>query len=632
MIALKKTAATLFVLFAGIISSAPAQDQHKMDSLYQVIRTSKDDSNKVKTLNKLSMEYRLVSKWDSAKSISETSISLAEKINYPEGKFKAFNGLGIVNRMHGNYKEALKYFSASLEYWQQTHNKESIAGANSNIGLVYWNEANYTEALKYYFSALKIDEEIGNKVHIAMDYTNIANVYSDQGNNKESLKYYSTALEIFNETGEEQLAATAYNNIGKTSVLLMDYPNGLKNFSAALKIYEKIGEKEGMAMVLVNLGEIYSHQGDYAKQLESVARGLAIAREIRDKRLEAAGLLNMGIVNTSLKKFDVAGKYLSDGLTLSKEYGINEFVKEIYFAYVTLDSTRGNYKQALTDYKMYSVYKDSLFNETSSRQTNEMKAKYESEKKDNEIIVLNKDKELQRLEIKKQKLLKNSLIGGLALMGGLVFLGYRTYRTRQKLKLQTLRNKIASDLHDDVGSTLSSIAIFTDIARQQTSEVTPMLEQIGDSSRKMLDAMADIVWTINPDNDQFERIILRMRNFAYELLGAKKIEFEFDADDDVTKMKLPMDVRKNLYLIFKEATNNMVKYAGADKASFSISGKKGNLTMLIRDNGKGFDTSIESKGNGLKNMRRRAAEIGAKLLIESEPGKGTTIQLLLNLA
>ena len=93
-----------------------------------------------------------------------------------------------------------------------------------------------------------------------------------------------------------------------------------------------------------------------------------------------------------------------------------------------------------------------------------------------------------------------------------------------------------------------------------------------------------------------------------------------------------MDVRKNLYLIFKEATNNMVKYAGADKASFSISGKKGNLTMLIRDNGKGFDTSKESKGNGLKNMQRRAAEIGAKLLIESEPGKGTTIQLLLNLA
>src|SRR5436190_11932750 len=113
----------------------------------------------------------------------------------------------------------------------------------------------------------------------------------------------------------------------------------------------------------------------------------------------------------------------------------------------------------------------------------------------------------------------------------------------------------------------------------------------------MLDAMADIVWTINPENDQFEQIVLRMRSFAYELLGAKKIDFEFNADDNVAKMKLAMDVRKNLYLIFKEAINNMVKYAGADRAFFSVTGTKGNLTMLIRDNGRGFDTNRSSEGN-----------------------------------
>jgi signal transduction histidine kinase len=200
------------------------------------------------------------------------------------------------------------------------------------------------------------------------------------------------------------------------------------------------------------------------------------------------------------------------------------------------------------------------------------------------------------------------------------------------MKLQTLRNKIASDLHDDVGSTLSSISIFSEMVKEQSSEVNPMLEQIGDSSRKMLDAMADIVWTINPENDQFEKIILRMKSFAYELLGAKKIDFEFDADDNVSQLKLPMHTRKNLYLIFKEATNNMVKYSEANKASFSISGNKEKLTMFIRDNGKGFDVNKDSEGNGLKNMKKRAKEIGANLLIESEAGTGTTLQLILNLA
>src|SRR6185436_17409692 len=160
--------------------------------------------------------------------------------------------------------------------------------------------------------------------------------------------------------------------------------------------------------------------------------------------------------------------------------------------------------------------------------------------------------------------------------------------------------------------------IFSEIAKQQSNEVTPMLQQIGDSSRKMLEAMADIVWTINPENDQFEKIIDRMRLFAFELLGAKKIDFEFQADDAIAKMKLPMNVRKNVYLIFKEATNNMVKYSEADKASFSIRGTKSNLTLMIRDNGKGFDVNHASRGNGLKNMKKRAEEIGARLLLESE--------------
>jgi signal transduction histidine kinase len=93
-----------------------------------------------------------------------------------------------------------------------------------------------------------------------------------------------------------------------------------------------------------------------------------------------------------------------------------------------------------------------------------------------------------------------------------------------------------------------------------------------------------------------------------------------------------MELRKNLYLIFKEATNNLVKYSQADSAIFSITRSKNNLTMLIRDNGKGFDINRESQGNGLRNMKNRAEEIGAKFLIESEPGKGTTIQLLIKAA
>jgi signal transduction histidine kinase len=253
--------------------------------------------------------------------------------------------------------------------------------------------------------------------------------------------------------------------------------------------------------------------------------------------------------------------------------------------------------------------------------------KAETDQSQSQIALLNKDDVIQKLEIKKQKLLKNYFLSGLFLFSILAFFIYNHYITRQKLKLQALRIKIASDLHDDVGGTLSSISIFAEMAKQQSKEVIPMLDTIGESSRNMLDAMADIVWTINPENDQFAKIILRMRGFAYDLLGAKKIDFEFLADEELAKIKLPMEVRKNLYLIFKEATNNMVKYSHADRAVFSVNGDNNNLVMMIRDNGLGFDMSQTSAGNGLTNMKRRAEEMGGKLNIESRPGEGTTIYL-----
>ena len=165
------------------------------------------------------------------------------------------------------------------------------------------------------------------------------------------------------------------------------------------------------------------------------------------------------------------------------------------------------------------------------------------------------------------------------------------------------------------------------MARQQSKEVIPMLDTIDESSRKMLDAMGDIVWTIHPENDQFEKIILRMRSFAYNLLGAKEIHFTFEADQDIAQLRLPMDIRKNLYLIFKEAANNLAKYSDANQAYFSIKREAKILEMVVRDNGKGFDTTLMTEGNGIRNMKRRAQEIGGNLSIASYPGNGTTIHL-----
>ena len=212
---------------------------------------------------------------------------------------------------------------------------------------------------------------------------------------------------------------------------------------------------------------------------------------------------------------------------------------------------------------------------------------------------------------------------------GIVFYGLYRYRMWQMRRVEIIRNNIASDLHDDIGSTLNSISIYSEVAKQQAGKEIPALDLIGVNSRKIIESMSDIVWTINPENDSFEKIIVRMRSFAYQLFKAKKVEYTFEVDEKLNSITLPMQVRKNFYLVFKEAITNLIKYSGANRVSILLKEEDKNIILNIRDNGIGIPVNAETQGNGLMNMKRRAEEIHAKLNIHSANGEGTGIELML---
>lgn len=209
---------------------------------------------------------------------------------------------------------------------------------------------------------------------------------------------------------------------------------------------------------------------------------------------------------------------------------------------------------------------------------------------------------------------------------GITYSIYR-FRINQLLKVQAVRNRIATDLHDDIGSTLNSISIYSEVVKKELGKPSRSLDMIGESSRKIIDAMSDIVWTINPENDNFENIMLRMRSLAYNLLRAKNIEFTFHADESLNQLSLPMEVRKNFYMIFKEALNNIVKYSKAVNVAIVLSKENNAVKLLIQDDGVGFDSSNHSHGNGLSNMKKRAAEMKAEINIASGINEGVKIEL-----
>ncbi len=629
---MRKKIIVIFICFISIGCNelcVAQNQQRKIDSLLQVLKTGKEDTSAVNTLNTLSTELTQTSDYEKAKKYAADALQLSIKINYEKGQADAYGSIGNILWRQGDYLIALKNQMTALNLSEKIGDKKGIANAYHGIGNTYNWQDNYPDALKNYFASLKIFEEMGDKEGIAASYLSLGIINYKQGNISDALNNYLSALKMEEEIGNKPIIANCYINIGIINYMQGKFPDALKNSFTALKISEEIGDKNSIALCHNNIGEIYRAQGNYPEAKKNYLASLKIKEEIGDKVGIRRSYVNLGDINLTLGKFSEAKKYLDDALSLAKEIGSKEGFTICYASLAELDSAVGNYKQAFEYHKLSSLYKDSMLNETNSRQLNEMNSQYKSEKKDNEIALLTKDKQIQKAEIGKQRFLKNFFIGGLALLALLTVLVFNNFRVRNKLRLENIRNKIAGDLHDDIGSTLNSISIYSQVASQKSPAAVQELEQIGEASREIIDAVSDIVWTVNTKNDSFEQIIFRLRMLTYNLLKAKNIEHTFRADEGMNHLRLSMEARRNFYLIFKEALNNLVKYSNASRVSILLTHSTNFITLLIRDNGVGFDTDQPYSGSGLLNMKSRAEEMKAELKIESETGSGSSIELKL---
>jgi signal transduction histidine kinase len=201
-------------------------------------------------------------------------------------------------------------------------------------------------------------------------------------------------------------------------------------------------------------------------------------------------------------------------------------------------------------------------------------------------------------------------------------------------KLQLIRNEIARDLHDDIGASLSNINILNELAKRNASnpgKANEYLEKASEDIQHVSESLNDIVWNINPKYDDPENLFVRMKRYAADMMDGKNISYEMQFPTESGIVKLNMDRRRDVYLIFKEAVNNLVKYSQASSASILLETNDKELRLFIEDNGIGFNRTAIKDGNGLDNMQQRAANWGAALTIAGKPGAGTKVELIMPL-
>ncbi len=545
-----------------------------------------------------------------------------------------YGNLGNTYFDQGNFEEALINQIKSLNVYDEIGNKRGASNALSNLGNIYESMGNYPEALNQYLTALRIKEEIFDKAGIADCYNNIAIIYARMNNIQEQLNNQHAALRIYEEIGSRRGISRSYNNIG---TIYLDEGNlelALKYFRNSSEVSEEMGDKPSMANAHSNISIVYRKQGNYPEALKNSIIALQIRRETGENEQVSNSLLILGNIYRYLGNYQMARKCLDESLTLSKTVGNKREIISGYLLYSKLDSTEGNFAQALENYKMYVLYKDSLINEDSQRQISELQLQYETEKKDQEIELLNKDNEIKSLQLSKQKAIRHGMLAGIILLFITGFLLFRSFRLRKRLEQQQAiiseRKRISADLHDDVGSGLSRIMLLTELVKNEakTPEMKKEAEKIASISKDLSANISEIIWALNANNDYLESLVAYIRRYAAEFFDDSAVNIKITSTGGISGIPISGDLRREIFYTVKEALHNIYKHSQATEAKLGFAIKDEVLMIVIQDNGTGIPEKETGRyGNGLNNMQQRMEAVKGEIDIENHQGTKITLNV-----
>jgi two-component sensor histidine kinase/tetratricopeptide (TPR) repeat protein len=640
---MKKVASYFIILFVFIsnIQLSFAQN-HQIDSLLALLKTDKEDTNKVKHLVDLSNTY-LLQENDKSLNYGKQALLLAQAINFKEGVAAAFNNIGMSYYNEENFPEAIKNFKAAIQIREEASNKNYLAAYYINLGDAYRLQGNYADALKNFFSALKINEQNKDNDGIADTYNNIGNVYFYQNNYSEALKNYFITLKIKEETGDKIGIAASYQNIGSVFYSQNNYSEALKNFLISLKIYTQINNKEGIAFSNNNIGSVFNSQKKYNEALNNYFSSLKIFEEIGDKYETANSYYNIGELYTEIKKIKDAENYLNTALLLSKEIGSKDLIKSVYEELAILDSTTGNCKAAFEHHKLYLLYRDSLNNEETQKKIIQTAMQYEFDKKEAATKSEN-DKVILKLE-DENKLHKQQrlfFVGFIILSLILLFFAKRAFDNKKKYsEILSQENEhkeiLLQEVHHRVNNSLQMISSLLSIQADNTTN-DEVREYLLKSENRVhaMSAMHELLFESNTKLEvDIRAYLLKVINFYANVLESKpniKLETQIPEVTFHSKIALP------LALIANELVTNAIKYGFPNNITglifISLSQNEGNKDvwkLKISDNGIGLPNAKNpEKENslGLRLVNIMTRQIGGTLNITNQ--NGTCFEITFN--
>ncbi len=429
-----------------IVSCAVLFSQNRyIDSLEAVIKTSANDTTKVKLYYRLSDKYRRSGKTDSSINCANRALVLANSLPGRGPQIlasKVLNLLGAIYSVNSNYKKALEYYGFALNASQKLNDQKEVIRCLTNIGIVYRSQGNYPLALSYYLKALKAAEEINDKENIAAAFASIGVLYDDNNEFDIALGYYFKALQLEEQLNDKENVAADLNNIGNIYAELGKLNLAREYYKRALKTNEELQRKSGIATTLGNLGNLFSKNKKYDVALEYYFKALEINQKLGNTRGIAIKLSNIGRCYLNLGNNKKAIVYLQQAVNLGKQNGELDLIQQFENTFYEVYEKEGQWALALEHYKKFISIRDTLFNEDNTKKTVRLEMNFEFDKKEAAAKLEQEKREaVAKAESNKQKIIIWSVFGILILVIGFAVFAYRSFLQKQKANIEITRQK-----------------------------------------------------------------------------------------------------------------------------------------------------------------------------------------------
>jgi tetratricopeptide (TPR) repeat protein len=607
-----------------------------VDSLLIVLSKSKEDTNKVYTLNALSKQLVDENKKDSSLVIAEQALELAKKIQFTKGIAKTYHTFSNIHWNLGDENLAAEYLKKVLQHEIDHSNERGQEAALNMLGILERLRGNFSASLEYLFRSLRINEKLNYEEHILVNYNNIGATYEKYKDHKKAIFYYRKALKIHEKNNNQYSIALVLNNLSVSYSSIYQLDTAVLCYQRSLGIFKELDLKKEMSSILNNVATIYYKQHELDSAVKYLSQALAIREELDEKNSIATTLNNLGIIQKDRKNYTASIDYFERSLALAIEKQNRPLARTIYENLSNLYWSMEDYKNSYEYLVLFSTMQDSLLNEKNFRQINELELQYETEKQEQQLEVKNAQLKLNQAEIdqkntkvEQQKTFNYFLVFLIVIAVVIAFLLFSRYKLAQRNKqgqlektnLEIEQRLLRAQMNPHfIFNSLNSIQSFiseneANIAERYLSKFARLMRYILDNSSKPYISMDAEVNTL--------QLYLELERLRFD----NKFDFRINVASNIDTEELAIPPMLAQPYIENAILHGMMYKEEKGTITIDFTCENDLVHCTIKDDGIGRKKAMEIKSKTTSAHQSRGMQVTKDRIDLMNQQKGAGIQV-----